>query len=122
MPAGLLRFLTFYFRAEGRIGRAEYALGVGLIYALNAALLAFALGHIESDADVLGLLAVAGLPSLAALFVLVAKRGHDIGLPGSFVLLLFVPVVGAVWLIALGFVRGAPGANAYGPAPLFRPD
>ncbi|CAN5152817.1 hypothetical protein BH10PSE9_BH10PSE9_18740 [soil metagenome] len=122
MPDGLLKFLLFFFRAEGRIGRSEYALGVGLIYTVNAAVLSFALVHMEFDTDGLGLVAVAGLPSFAALCVLVAKRCHDLGLPASFVLLLFVPAIGLIWLVALAFVQGTPGPNLYGPEPRYRPD
>jgi uncharacterized membrane protein YhaH (DUF805 family) len=121
MPASLLQLLVFYFRAEGRIGRAEYALGVGLLYAVNAALLTFALAHTEFDTDGLGLVAAAAMPSVAALFVLAAKRGHDLGLPGSFVLLLLVPAIGVFWLFALAFVPGAAGPNQYGEQPRFRP-
>jgi uncharacterized membrane protein YhaH (DUF805 family) len=122
LPPGLLRFLLFFFRAEGRISRSEYVLGVGFIYAANLAIAAFALGHLEFDTDGLGVMAVAGLPSLAALCVLIAKRSHDVGLPASFVLLLFVPAVGVVWLVLLAFLQGTRGPNLYGAEPRFQPD
>ena len=122
VPDGLLKFLLFFFRAEGRIGRAEYALGVGFLYAVNAALLSFAIVHMEFETDGLGLVAAAGLPSFAALCVLVAKRSHDLALPASFVLLLFVPAIGLIWLVALAFLQGTSGPNPYGAEPRFRPD
>jgi uncharacterized membrane protein YhaH (DUF805 family) len=122
VPDGLLQFLLFFFRADGRIGRPEYALGVGFLYAVNAALLSFALVHTDFDTDGLGLVMVAGLPSFAAICVLVAKRSHDLGLPASFVLLLFVPAIGLIWLVALAFLQGTSGPNVYGPEPRYRPD
>ena len=63
-----------------------------------------------------------GLPVLVAEFVLVAKRCHDIGLPGLFVVLLFVPVVGVGWLLLLAVMPGSPGLNAYGAPPGIDPD
>lgn len=122
MPVGLDQVLAFFYRPEGRIGRAEFAHGVILVYALGLAILFFLLAHtsFESTAVTFGVLA--SLPLTVGLMVLVAKRCHDIGLPGSWVLLLFVPMMGVVWLVALLFWPGAPGPNAYGPAPRFVPD
>ena len=38
-PATLDQVLRFFFRVDGRIGRVEYALGFGFIYALNTSVL-----------------------------------------------------------------------------------
>jgi uncharacterized membrane protein YhaH (DUF805 family) len=114
--------LRFFFRASGRIGRREYALGMGVIYALAAAMLAWLVNHDRLDDANLLLLALAGLPLTAAMLVLVAKRCHDLALPGSFVLLLAVPAIGLLWIIALGFIPGNAGPNLYGAPPRFSPD
>lgn len=46
------------------------------------------------------------------------KRYHDRGKSGFWVLICFVPLVGAVWmLIELGFLPGTEGGNAFGPSP-----
>ncbi len=114
------KILSFFFRPQGRISRAEYALGIALIYALSLAALTFAFARVEST-PVFLLVMPFTAPLTVALFILVVKRCHDLGLPGSFVLLLIVPVVGIVWLIALCFVPGTAGPNAYGARPEFRP-
>jgi uncharacterized membrane protein YhaH (DUF805 family) len=54
-------------------------------------------------------------PSLA----IAAKRWHDRGKSAWWILILFVPIVGAIWyLVECGFLRGTEGANQYGPDPL----
>lgn len=48
-----------------------------------------------------------------------AKRWQDRNRSAWWVLLLFVPVIGALWLlIDNGFVRGSAGRNRYGEAPI----
>ena len=121
-PAGPDQILRFFFRVEGRIGRAEYGLGLGFIYALYFAIIAYVLGHDELTEGALLFLMLLAAPLIVALAVIMAKRCHDIGLPGSFFLLFLVPVVGVVWLIALGLLPGNPGSNPYGPPPAFAPE
>lgn len=120
-PAGVDAFASFYFKPAGRIARREYVLGLGLILALSFAGVSRLLA---GDAPIVVVVAMSLLwfPFLVAELVLVAKRCHDIGLPGTFLLLVFVPVVGIVWLIALLLMPGTAGPNAYGPAPQFRQD
>ena len=84
--------------------------------AVNLAVFAFLVARDALAPPVLVLVAVLGLPLFVAQLVLVAKRCHDIGLPGSYVLLLFVPVLGFAWLVALAVMPGNPGPNAYGAA------
>ena len=65
---------------------------------------------------------VSAFPSTLAQFVLAAKRCHDLALSGAMTLLLLVPVVGLLWLVALGVVAGDRGPNLYGPPPRFDPN
>ena len=45
-----------------------------------------------------------------------AKRYHDLDKSGWWVLVSFIPIVGAIWiLIELGLKKGTPGHNRYGP-------
>src|SRR5258707_975897 len=120
-PASARDLLTFFFRPAGRIGRLEYALGIGMLVSIEAAGLTHFLGN-EDDAGAALFLAVIALPILVAEFVLVAKRCHDLGLPGLFVVLLFVPVLGVGWLLLLAGMPGSPGLNPYGAPPGFDPD
>lgn len=53
------------------------------------------------------------LPSLAA----GARRLHDTGRTGWWLLLAFIPILGAIILIWFLAQRGEDGTNAYGPAP-----
>jgi uncharacterized membrane protein YhaH (DUF805 family) len=114
--------VTFFFRANGRIGRVEYFLGAAFIYAVNLAILSFALDQGELSDGTIVLLWLVGVPSLVGVLVVMAKRCHDIGLPGTFVLIAVVPIVGLLWEIALFFIPGTDGPNRYGPAPAFVAD
>ncbi len=50
-------------------------------------------------------------PSLA----IYAKRWHDRNKSGWWSLIMFVPIIGGIWmLIELGFLRGTEGENRYG--------
>ena len=119
-PVDLDALVAFFFRANGRIARSEYALGIAFIDALAFALLFFVIARMDSQPSYL-LLMLVDLPLIAACFIVAAKRCHDVGVPGSFVLLLLVPIIGLGWLVALAFIPGAPGPNAYGPEPEFVP-
>jgi len=49
-------------------------------------------------------------------FAISIKRYHDRGKSGWWSLIMFIPLIGPIWwLIELGFLRGDPGPNAYGP-------
>lgn len=118
-PIGVNALARFFFRPAGRIARREYALGVGLILSVNLAVFSFLAGRGVPEPGLVFFLTVLAVPFFVAQLVLVAKRCHDIGLPGSYLLLLFVPVLGLAWFVALGILPGNPGPNAYGPAPRF---
>ena len=47
------------------------------------------------------------------------KRYHDRNKSGWWILIVFVPVIGAIWyFVECGFLRGTRGPNPYGPDPL----
>jgi uncharacterized membrane protein YhaH (DUF805 family) len=121
-PASTEQILRFFFRANGRISRQEYALGLIFLQAINLALLTVILTTDDMTPEELLPIVVVSLPLTIALVVIMAKRCHDIGLPGSFFLLALVPVAGLFWPIALAFLPGNPGVNAYGPPPAFAPE
>jgi len=122
MPAASpAQVLAFFFRPQGRIGRTEYALGIVFVYAVSFALMLFVLSRFGAEGGPILLAMVVTLPLTVAAFVIVAKRCHDLGLPGTFLLLVFVPMIGVIWLIALAFIPGTAGPNVYGAAPRFLP-
>jgi uncharacterized membrane protein YhaH (DUF805 family) len=46
------------------------------------------------------------------------KRLHDRGKSGLWILLVFIPVLGWLWLLVdMGFLDGTPGPNKFGPSP-----
>lgn len=53
------------------------------------------------------------LPSLAVL----VRRLHDVGKSGWMVLIVFIPLIGAIWLLVLLVMDGQAGENQYGPNP-----
>ena len=122
MTATSDQLLTFFLRPQGRISRLEFALGAGLVMCLDLALLAVITRYPALTPGMMFLTALLGLPLTIAMLVIAAKRCHDISLPGSFVLLLLIPVVGVAWLVVLGLLPGKAGPNAYGPPPQFTPE
>ena len=47
------------------------------------------------------------------------KRWHDRDKSGWWSLIMFVPIIGGLWmLIELGFLRGTDGSNRFGDDPL----
>ncbi|MEE4277317.1 MAG: DUF805 domain-containing protein [Halieaceae bacterium] len=58
------------------------------------------------------------LPSLAVL----ARRLHDIGRSGWWILIIFLPIVGFLILLYWTVKDSEPGDNAYGRSPKAGPD
>jgi uncharacterized membrane protein YhaH (DUF805 family) len=47
-----------------------------------------------------------------------AKRWHDRDKSGWWSLIMFIPIIGGIWLLVeLGFLRGTDGPNRFGPDP-----
>jgi len=108
-----------YFDPRGRIGRATFWRH-GMLALLVLDVVAIALLQIVGfDADFAEKWATWAL--MWPLIALSAKRWHDIGRPGWFVLVNLVPAIGQlVALVCNGFLRGTRGPNKYGPDPLAR--
>lgn len=45
------------------------------------------------------------------------RRLHDVGKSGWMLLIVFIPIVGAIWLLVLMVTDSNPGENQYGPNP-----
>ena len=102
--------LKNYVNFEGRATRAEFwwfflfNFVIGLILGVLGKV-----GAILSGIWSLGIL----LPQLG----LGARRLHDINKSGWYLLLSFIPVVGAIILIIWWATEGDPTENQYGPVP-----
>lgn len=111
--------LRKYAVFEGRSRRREYwwfAL-VNFLVAVALGTLDVALGTYSAESDV-GLFS--GLYMLAVLvpgIAVTVRRLHDTNRSGWWVLIGFIPLVGAIVLIVFALLDSQPGANRYGPNP-----
>lgn len=130
------QLLAFFTRVGGRATRTEYALGLIFLQLLVAAVFVFVfnrtVGELPLDSPeqfdaafveainvTLARTTFVWLPATIGMFIIAARRCHDIGLPGIFVLLFLVPVFVFFWMIALAIIPGTAGANRYGPQPRY---
>jgi len=102
-----------YFDFNGRARRAEF-----WWYILVVLIVAVILNVIDSIIHLGGILG--GLWSLAMLLPnlgVAVRRLHDINRSGWWILIAFVPIVGAILLIYWYAQPGTAGANQFGPDP-----
>lgn len=124
MESSALRSLTFLLLPRGRIGRAEFWMGLFLhIWVLRKlavpqAVMALAAGVLPSDIGWIA--ALLAIVDFWLVWCHLAKRWHDMNLAAIWTLGLFVPALGpTIGFLALGFIPGSKGVNRYGaPRPL----
>lgn len=108
--------LARFFSFQGRATRSEYWMLV--VAYIGAALVASLLDAVAFNGNpVLSTLAYLAflIPGLAT----AVRRFHDRDKSGWWVLIAFVPLIGAIWLfVELGCLRGTYGPNRFGPDPL----
>lgn len=114
-----LSVLKRYAVFSGRARRAEY-----WYFVLFNIIIAFMLGFIDGVVGTYdtqsGLGILSGLYSLAVLTPGIAvgvRRLHDVGKSGWMLLISFIPLIGAIWLLILTTTDSNPGENKYGPNP-----
>lgn len=113
----MIRLLSFY----GRLNRAQYwlrmvPLFVGLL-ALYGIVLA-AKGNRSDFALLIAAIAVVFMIVVTvAIYATLVKRLHDCGRTGWWSPLLMVPLLGLVFLVAIGLLGGNAGSNSYGQEP-----
>jgi uncharacterized membrane protein YhaH (DUF805 family) len=109
----------FYLSPQGRVNRSQFWLRLVLpavVISIVLTLIDLAIGTYDKQ-DGVGLLS--GIFSLIviipAIFVYI-KRWHDRDKSGWWMLILLIPIVGAIWfLVECGFLAGTPGPNRFGP-------
>ena len=106
------------FSFSGRVTRFEFW-GHHLFWSamiVGPLLIAYWLPHTRAFGDPIGIFVILAMliayPAIASVH---ARRLHDIGHSGWWVLFLFVPFVNIALWVYLGFFRGNPESNKYGP-------
>ena len=102
-----------FFSGAGRVARARYWL-INTVGGLLCATLLL-IGDWGDHRGAYVLYAAILWPMM----LVAIKRYHDRGKSGLWFLIVLIPIIGAICqAIELGFLRGVPGANKYGPDPL----
>ncbi|MCJ2034009.1 DUF805 domain-containing protein [Methylobacterium sp. J-068] len=127
------------FSIEGRIPRSQFWLAMLIFVGVSAAVggVGYLLGALipgtVSPDGTMSVTGLAAIPYLAlslgymvfniwAGICVSAKRCHDRGRSGWFMLVQLIPLIGGIWyLIEVCCLRGTPGPNRYGPDPLDHP-
>ncbi len=107
-------FLSF----NGRINRQPFWIGILILIGISIVLqiVIYTILGPEAGAIASGIL---GLLFIYPALAVYAKRCHDRDKSAWWLLLLLVPLVGAIWLIVdLGILEGTRGDNRFGPDPL----
>jgi uncharacterized membrane protein YhaH (DUF805 family) len=112
-------FKQFYFSAQGRVNRKQWWLKLILpvfVISIILAIIDMAIGTYDPQ-DGVGLLSgIFALLAIIPAIMVYIKRFHDRDKSGWWVLIVLVPIIGAIWiLIELGFLAGTPGPNRFGP-------
>lgn len=109
----------FYFSAQGRVSRKQWWLRLIVpVFAISIVLgiIDAAIGMSDPTSGIGLLSGVWALIVLIPSILIYIKRFHDRNKSGWWVLIGFVPIIGALWLlIELGFLKGTPGPNRFGP-------
>jgi uncharacterized membrane protein YhaH (DUF805 family) len=112
-------FKKFYFSSEGRINRKQFWLWWVLPLTAFEILLVLVDVKTGNYNPELGIGLFSGIFALVAVIpaiIVYIKRFHDRDKSGWWVLIVLIPLIGAIWLlIELGFLKGTPGPNRFGP-------
>jgi len=118
-PVGTQAPLTWkqiLFSFEGRIPRRTFW-GFSLLMQPLSMVAGFMIGLIFGKDHLIPLLLLY-IPIIWTGLALQVKRLHDRDKAGTFIFILLIPIVGAIWLfVESGCLRGTQGANKYGEDP-----
>lgn len=114
-----LEVLTNYVGFGGRARRKEYWMFtlINFIFSVGAIVMDNVLGLAIEGVGYGPVYGVYLLGVLVPGIAVCVRRLHDVGKSGWMILIVFIPIVGAIWLLVLLITDSNPGANAYGPNP-----
>ena len=114
-----LKVLKNYVGFSGRARRKEYWMFVlfNIIFAVVAMILDNVLGLASKESGYGPIYMLYGLATLLPGLAVSVRRLHDIGKSGWWLLLAFIPLIGAIVLIVWAAREGDHGDNAYGSDP-----
>lgn len=117
-----LKVLKQYADFNGRARRKEYWMFVLFNILISMGLMIFVgIGAAsESTTMVVIFYSLYALYSLAVLLPTIAvtvRRLHDINKSGAYFFIVFIPLIGGIWLLVLMATEGTQGENQYGPDP-----
>ncbi len=115
-----LEVLKKYAVFSGRARRKEYWFFVlfNAIFAIAAMILDNILGLAIEDVGYGPFYILYALATIVPGVAVSVRRLHDIGKSGWYILLAFIPCVGAIILLIFDLTPGDPGDNEYGPDPI----
>ena len=108
-----LKVFKQYADFNGRARRKEY-----WMFFLFNIIASFILGAVDAAVGSYG--ALTGIYALVVLIPSIAvgvRRLHDTGKSGWMLLVVFIPVIGTIWLLILLIMDGTPEENQYGANP-----
>lgn len=114
-----LKVLRNYVGFSGRARRQEYWFFVLFNFIITLALI-FVDALIGALNPQTGIGVLSGLYSLAVFiptFAVTVRRLHDTSRTGWWLLIAFIPLIGAIVLLVFMFLDSTSGTNEYGPDP-----
>ncbi len=117
-----LKVLKQFADFNGRARRQEYWMFVlfNMIFILVAGMLDRLLNLADPTTGIGPLYGLYVLAVFIPGIAVAIRRLHDIGKSGWMLLLVLIPVIGAIWLLVLMVKEGDRGENQYGPDPKTR--
>lgn len=114
-----LKGLNQYADFSGRARRMEYWMFVlfNMIFASAAMVIDNILGTAVEGVGYGMVYALYLLAMFVPGLAVTVRRLHDVGKSGWMYLVIFIPMIGVIWLLVLLFTDGDSGTNEYGPSP-----
>ncbi|GAA6170018.1 DUF805 domain-containing protein [Sessilibacter corallicola] len=105
------------FSFKGRIGRKSYWLSMLGMMVVTAIFMFIVVSMgVEGSGLQIPIVLILYIPLMWISLAIQIKRWHDRDKSGWFVLVSFIPVIGAIWaFIENGCLAGSDGVNRYGP-------